>query len=249
MQFHIAATASTTGNLLRDLVNAELTGNTATMHVCYGVGQANGRQTLNAGCSRYGKTEQTRLLHEGLGLGALELFTTAMAAETAVLTAPLFARDPVHSRGRDIKIVLEPWQVRPLMQSGTGFFTKFVPSQREFRTWIYRNRHLGTYEKVLRRPTECRRIGRNYHNGFDFSWIEGDNVPQALKDISRRAIATLGLDFGAVDVIQAMDGRYVVLEVNSAPGVSNERRHVIQALAHRIVRWAANGCPARREEQ
>jgi hypothetical protein len=245
MNFHIARTASTTGNLLQTLVNAELTGNTNDMHVCYGVGQNEVRRVLNANCSRYSKLEQARILREGLGPGALEVFVTPEEAENAVRDDLLFARDFVHSRGRDIKVALEPWQIRPLLQSGSGFFTKHVPSTREFRVWIYRNRHLGTYEKCLRRPGNFKRLGRNYDNGFDFSGIKNNQVPEALKTIARTAVLTLGLDFGAVDILQATDGRYVVLEVNSAPGVSNERRKVIQALAHRIVRWAANDCPTR----
>lgn len=247
MDFHIAATAATTGNLLRDLVNTECTINTNTMHVCYGVGRA-GARTLNANCSRFNKLQQAQMLKEGLGLGALSVFVTPEEAENAVANNPLFARTLVHSRGRDIKIALEPWQIRPLIASGSQFFTAHVASRREFRVWTYRNRHLGTYEKVLRRPDACTRLGRNFANGFDFSGIESDNVPQALKDISRQAIAALQLDFGAVDILQGLDGRYVVLEVNSAPGVSNERRRVIQGLAHRIARWAVNGCPERGRE-
>lgn len=217
------------------------------MHVCYGVGVA-GERTLNANCSRYSKLEQSRLLQEGLGPGALQVFTTRQEAERAVVNQPLFARNLVHSRGRDIRLALEPWQIAPLIASGTGFFTGHIPSVREYRVWTYRNYHLGTYEKVLRRPEDVKRLGRNYDNGFDFSGVEGNEVPQGLKDISRRAIHLLGLDFGAVDILERATGEYVVLEVNSAPGVSNERRRVIQNLAHRIVRWAANGCPPRREE-
>lgn len=245
MHFHIARTASTTGNLLQTLVNEQLTGNTDGMHVCYGVGSSVGN-VLNANCSRYSKLQQAQLLQRGLGPGGLAVYVTPEEAEDAVRNGPLFARDLVHSRGRDIKIALEPWQIRPLVSVGSAFFTPHIASRREYRTWTYRNRHLGTYEKVLRRPEECKRLGRNYANGFDFSGIESDNVPQALKDISRNALRCLELDFGAVDVLEKLDGSFVVLEVNSAPGVSNERRKVIQALAHRIVRWAANGCPGRR---
>jgi hypothetical protein len=245
MHFHIARTASTTGNLLQTLVNEQLTGNTDGMHVCYGVGTS-GVNTLNNNCSRYSKLEQARMLQEGLGPGALTVYDTAEAAENGIRNSGvLFARDFVHSRGRDIRPILEPWQIRPLFERGNVFFTGFVPSTREFRVWTYRQRHLGTYEKLLRRPASCKKLGRNYDNGFDFSGIDNDEVPQGLKDISRSAIGALNLDFGAVDILQRPDGSYCVLEVNSAPGVSNERRKVIQALAHRIVRWAANGCPAR----
>lgn len=248
MNFHVAAASSVTGELLRNLVNPELPRNTETMHVCYGVGRA-GDRTLNGNCSALNKMQQAVALKEGLGLGALDIFTTVAEAENAVRRTPLFARSLVHSRGRDIKLALEPWQIRPLIASGSRFFTSHVPSQREFRVWTYRNRHLGTYEKILRRPEDCKRLGRNYDNGFDFSGIENPDVPEALKDISRRAIAALDLDFGAVDILQNTAGGYVVLEVNSAPGVSNERRRVIQALAHRIIRWAENGCPTRRNER
>jgi hypothetical protein len=244
MHFHVARTASTTGNMLQTMVNQQLQGNTDAMHVCYGVGVV-GANVLNRNCSRYSKLEQARILQRGLGPGALPVYETPEEAENVVQTQPLFARNVVHSRGRDIKIALEPWQIRPLMVGGTGFFTPHIPSQREFRVWTYRNRHLGTYEKVLRRPAACKRLGRNYDNGFDFSGVESVDVPQGLKDISRDAIRCLELDFGAVDILQKPDGGYVVLEVNSAPGVSNERRKVIQALSHRIVRWAANGCPER----
>lgn len=246
MHFHIARTASTTGNLLQTMVSEQLTGNTDGMHVCYGAGVV-GAQVLNGNCSRYSKLEQAKMLQEGLGPGALTIYDTAEAAENALRTRniPLFARDLVHSRGRDIKVVLEGWQVRPLLSAGAAFFTEHVPSEREYRVWAYRNRHLGTYEKVLRRLLDCKRLGRNYGNGFDFSGIENDQVPEALKQTARDGLRVLGLDFGAVDVIQRLDGSYCILEVNSAPGVSDERRKVIVGLAKRIVRWAANGCPAR----
>lgn len=254
MDFHIARTAATTGRTLQGLIAAELaeTGvaDPGGVHVCYGVGHRDGRFVLNGNCSAMNKLQQSQRLLEGLGPGRALAVTHLAEEAMAMLTAGsvLVARDLVHSRGRDIKMALEPWQITPLIQSGSAFFTKYEPSVREFRVWTYRNRHLGTYEKVLRRPVDYKRIGRNHANGFDFSGVESEMVPQALKDLSRDSLRALGLDFGAVDAIQTPDGRYVVLEVNSAPGVSDERRRVVVGLAHRIVRWMANGCPARANE-
>ncbi|CAN5950559.1 unnamed protein product [Sphagnum jensenii] len=233
--------------MLANLVRERLPQADHSIHICYGVGHS-GQHTLNANCSRYTKLEQARLLQEGLGPGALRVYDNADLAREGVTHTPLFARTLVHSRGRDIKVALEPWQIEPLMIAGSSFFTAHEPSVREFRTWTYRNRHLGTYEKVLRRPEDCKRLGRNFSNGFDFSGMVGDETPQAIKDLSRDALRVLGLDFGAVDILQRPDGSYCVLEVNSAPGVSNDRRRVIQALAHRIVRWVENGCPQRSED-
>lgn len=243
MRFGIAATSRVTGNILRTLVAEKAAEQGVRLAedavVCYGVGQR-GTRVLNGNCSAQNKLEQARALQEGLGPGALEVVTDVPSP-----FVPLLSRKIVHSRGRDIGVVLEPWQVAPRLASGADFFTKYVPSVREFRVWIYRKRHLGTYEKVLRRPEVFTRLGRNFANGFDFSKLDNDSVPQNLKDICIRAISVLDLDFGAVDLIQREDGSYCVLEVNTAPGVSDSHRAVIQQLAKRIVRWAANGYPER----
>lgn len=251
LNFRVARAAAVTGRTLEGLVREGLRENGITIptaEICYGAGYSGISPALNARCSAANKLEQAQILRRGLGLEALGVFTDRQEAEEYLRMEghqPLFARNLVHSKGRDIKIALEDWQIAGLMASGTAFFTPHVPSVREFRTWVYRKRHLGTYEKALRRPADCKRLGRNHDNGFDFSGIENENVPDRLKDVARRAVAVLNLDFGAVDILQRASGDYVVLEVNSAPGVSDERRRVIQGLAHRIVRWCANDCPAR----
>lgn len=251
MNFHVAKTASKTGVLLSQLVRAGLKEGKIVeppdVEICFGVGYNGNHKALNGNCSRYNKLVQAQMLQAALGNRSLEVFDAPSAIRHfAAGGHPLFARDTIHSRGRDIKIALEGWQVAPLIAGGTGFFTAHVPSIREFRTWGYRNYHLGTYEKALTRPKDCKKLGRNYANGFDFNGIENDDVPVGLKDVCRDALAALRLDFGAVDTLQRVDGTYVVLEVNSAPGVSHERRRVITGLAHRIIRWVANGCPDRR---
>ena len=183
-------------------------------------------------------------LRERMGENAIRI----MGAEEAVAYVrggPVLGRTTSHTQGRDITVCLEPWQVQERFTSGVAnFFTPYYPSDTEYRVWVYRRRHLGTYEKVLRRKEAFKKLGRNYHNGFDFSFRDSEGIPEALKETARNAIAALNLDFGAVDILKCGD-RYVVLEVNSAPGVSDERRNVINRLAHRIVRWAANGCPRR----
>jgi hypothetical protein len=253
MQFHIAKAAATTGNTLRALVLANLAAEgvnpNGNAEVCYGVGYRGNNPALNANCSQHSKLTQAKLLMEGLGLEGLPVLATEREAVYFLEHGdiPLLARNLVHSKGRDIKIAMEPWQVGPLLASGSGFFTPYVHSVREFRTWVYRKRHLGTYEKMLRRPADFKRIGRNHDNGFDFSGIENDDVPETIKAVARKAIKVLGLDFGAVDIIQKPTGALVVLEVNSAPGVSDERRKVIQSLAKRVSRWVLNGCPARED--
>jgi tetrahydromethanopterin:alpha-L-glutamate ligase len=74
---------------------------------------------------------------------------------------------------------------------------------------------------------------------------------QALVDLSLRAAACVGADYAGVDVIQAPDGRFLVLEVNSMPawnGLQSVTRtpitdHVVDAFL------AAALSPARRKGQ
>lgn len=44
---------------------------------------------------------------------------------------------------------------------------------------------------------------------------------ERIEELAKSAINTLGLDFGAVDIIMNQDGDVFVLEVNTAPGISN----------------------------
>lgn len=243
MQYQIARVAAHTGNLLRTLVEEEMRGQNIRDRnavVCYGAGYGGTLPALNAHCSQGNKLDQAHRLHAALQDNAIRPYSRDELRGFGPGWRFL-GRAAEHTKGRDIKLVLEAWQVAV---TKADFFTPYIPSRSEFRTWIYRNRHLGTYEKVLTRPEAYTKIGRNYANGFDFSYRE--EVPDALKNVCRRGIAALGLDFGAVDTLEDMDGNFIVLEVNSAPGVQNERRRVIQALAHRVVRWVANDCPGRR---
>lgn len=250
MDFRIAATSRPTGELLKTLVEEKARETGVVLKpdsvICYGAGYTGGNSALNGACSTHNKEVQTRLLWEGLGPGALRYLdaTTARLPGDGDRSAWL-SRKTTHSRGRDIGVVLEDWQFAARLAAGANFFTKYEPSVREFRVWMYRNRFLGAYEKVLARAAEFTKIGRNYGNGFNFDHMDADSVNPNLRALAASAIRTLGLDFGAVDVLQRPDGSYCVLEVNSAPGVAHERRAVINNLATRIVRWAANNYPAR----
>jgi hypothetical protein len=155
---------------------------------------------------------------------------------------PVLGRNVRHAKGKDIRLCLEAWQVEA-MRGISDFFVPYLPSSGEWRTWVYRRRHLGSYCKVLQDASAMRRVGRNHENGFRFERTELADTPEGLKDVSRRAVAALGLDFGAVDALQTPSGEFVVLEVNSAPGVQDERRVVMGKLAHRIVRWVQEGYP------
>lgn len=241
MEYRIAPAGRTTGLLLQQLVGP----NPANAVICYGSPYTGPLPALNANCGRLNKMQQAQRLVEGLGAQAiLDLNYEQALTWLESRQTPLLGRKLVHTQGRDIVPILERWQLEAV-RGTCDFFTPYVPSVGEYRTWVYRNRHLGSYKKVLAVPADYRRLGRNYKNGFRFERVENDDVPEAVKELSRRAVRSLDLDFGAVDLLHCSGDSFVVLEVNAAPGVADSRRAVINNLAHRIQRWAANGCPGR----
>jgi glutathione synthase/RimK-type ligase-like ATP-grasp enzyme len=76
-------------------------------------------------------------------------------------------------------------------------------------------------DKFERLPQAIRELSfwiRNHANGWIFGRHNVVSHPEAAR-ISVAAIGALGLDFGAVDV-RVRDSKAVVLEVNSAPGLT-----------------------------
>lgn len=61
---------------------------------------------------------------------------------------------------------------------------------------------------------------RNHANGFIYA-NQDIELPDVAKNMAIEAIQTLGLDFGAVDMIyNARQNKFYVLEINTAPGLS-----------------------------
>lgn len=142
-----------------------------------------------------------------------------------------------HTRGRDIKL-----------RTPQDFWVQYIPSDREFRVWMLRGKVLGVYEKIQVRPPERRhyrdllRRGvtiRSHHAGYAFNLVEA--VPEGLAEISKQALEALGLNFAALDVLHGLDGRWYVLEANTAPGVEGPGRVCLRKLASRIVTWQKRG--------
>lgn len=238
IDLRIAAGCGPTGRLLTQLIQqAGCAVRPGGNPVSWGVPMARG---LNRNASRLNKYDQ--LVHMN-NAGVRVPFSTTR--QVVPIDGVYFARKFRHKGGTDIMPVLQEEDFTARHLAGAEFFTKFIPSQREFRCWIYRRRHLGTYEKVLQYPERYRRIGRNYDNGFVFQLCREDSIPRGAVSAASAAVEAIGLDFGAVDVLLGKDGEFYVLEVNSAPGVEGESRQVIRALASKIARWDALGCPRR----
>lgn len=246
IQLHTAKGCRPTADILTGLLtkNGVKVGNPAKGHVCWGAG-SNAKPALNGACSNFNKLQQLQTLAKA-GVLVVPPFYKALLR---TMPYPVLARKLHHVGGRDIIYCRDEQRAKRALARGRAYFTRYILSITEFRVWVYRKRHLGTYEKVLAHPEwKHRMIGRNYKNGYAFQLVQTELLSAARTALAIQSVTALGLDFGAVDILVGRDKRDYVLEVNTAPGVEGEGRQVIQALALRIQKWEAAGYPERKAE-
>lgn len=118
-----------------------------------------------------------------------------------------------HSQGKDIVISGNRWAQR-------DFWTKYLPSISEWRFHILHSESFARGRKVWAgngpEPTAApiirsRRLG----------WHLAHNIepPKGARSLAKLAVAAVGYDLGAVDLIEVTRGKYIVLEVNSRPAI------------------------------
>jgi glutathione synthase/RimK-type ligase-like ATP-grasp enzyme len=118
------------------------------------------------------------------------------------------------TNGEGIEIV-KPGESLPNVQ----LYVKYQKKDKEFRVHVFNKKVIDITEKRRRSGFEGDRNAyvRNLANGWVF--CRGDVNPiDEVKTEAIKAVSALGLDFGAVDVIQ-YSGKAYILEVNTAPGL------------------------------
>lgn len=103
-------------------------------------------------------------------------------------------------------------------------YVRYIPKREEYRVHVICGRAVFVQQKRRRSDAEQdrdQRLIRNHDNGWVFA-VENVDPPTNVLGESIRAVAALGLSFGAVDVIVGRDdGEAYVLEVNTAPGIES----------------------------
>lgn len=234
-----ASRGSFAGKLLRQLLAERnlLAGDNPKAIVSYGLRVKTDLPCLNATAGLRNKYEELDTLRDA---GILVPFHSTDPEE---LTFPLLGRKFHHIHGNDIIPFLANDRYFQDRKGSCDFFSQYIPIRTEYRVWGYRRKHLATYEKVCKYPENLKRIGCSATNGFAFTFVK--EPPALLTEIGPAAIDALGLDFGAVDILQGTDGNFHVLEVNTAPGVEGPRV-CFTKLADKITRWAELGYPKRK---
>lgn len=248
VQIRVAACSKQSAGYLRDLLTeqgvAVVPREDADAVVCYGYGGVNGPRTLNGKAGTFDNLEQIKMLDDA-EVPIPPYYIPGEGARMDRMKFPLFARASLHREGKDIKPVFQAEEIPWRKAAGATFFTEFIPHTKEYRLWTFRNEVLATYVKVMRFPEKYVHFGNTHQNGFVTVFVDQEDVPKKLKDLAIQATKAVGLDFAGVDILHGKDGRYYVLEANSAPGANGPNAVGIKKLANRIKAWQVAGYPAR----
>lgn len=114
--------------------------------------------------------------------------------------------------GRDIVVQPGPTECE--------WYSRYIPNNREYRIHIVNGEVIRLQRKYLDHPEmRSNEYVCSHSNGYVFRRPEL-NLNQNRYDDAIAAVAALGLDFGAVDMIIDPEGKHYILEVNTAPGCS-----------------------------
>lgn len=102
-------------------------------------------------------------------------------------------------------------------------YTAYVKKQEEYRYHVFMGAVVDIQRKARKRDVADEAVNwqvRNLDGGFIFA-REGVVESPVASEEALKAVAALGLDFGAVDIMwNQRENKYFVLEVNTAPGLA-----------------------------
>ena len=128
-------------------------------------------------------------------------------------TYPFMGRATNHTQGRDINLIL---QERDDYLTDNDFYTEYIPTEHEYRVHVLDGEIVHVNQKLLQRDADNHPFIRNYETG----WVFGNQRDDVNLQPAINAVEALGLDFGGVDLVKGEDGQAYVLEVNTAPSLS-----------------------------
>lgn len=182
--------------------------------------------------SAVSKLKTLTILKEA-GIPALEATGEAIVAQQWIDEGPtkvVLARRDGLSGGRGIRKLMAETITSDIVQS-TDFYVRYFKKTHEYRVHVFNGTVIDIQQKRRRTNWEGTYdpMIRNFDNGWVFCHDNLRGTDQELATIrstAQQAVAALGLDFGAVDVLaRFQDGtlrKHVVCEINTAPGLEGQ---------------------------
>lgn len=240
VNLRLAGCASFTGRLLSealtnldiDLVNQDR----ADAILCYGLGieERTTKPVLNERAGHLNKYEEQEALRFHGVPAPITTRSLALARQAIEQGKKVLARQSRHRDAQDITFCST---LRELDAARADFYSVFMPSVAEWRVGIFKGDRLCVYYKHRNEERTLRtgEFSRPYSAGWRYETAETYN-PRIIS-IARDAVAAVKYDFGAVDILEGIDGTFRALEVNSAPGVAGPRSQWLVSLVRCVSTW------------
>lgn len=210
---------------------------------------------LNWGCSKPKPTARCRFLNKPenvhLAVNKLRAFTKLKEAEVAV---PEFTTDASVASGwlADGRKVIG----RKLLESHSGngitifkegdtipagfpLYVRYFRKKHEFRVHVFAGQVIDYVEKKAREGSTNSATFNKYIRSYNHGWVfcrDGVALPEKVQAEAIKAVAALGLDFGAVDIGMSERGKVAVFEVNCAPALEGTTVEKYKAALASYVR-------------
>lgn len=188
-----------------------------------------------------------------VGIPAPQLFLRA--SDVARSALPVIGRTSYHRKGQGFWFCKTPDQVRRAVDRGATHFLDFIPNTREYRVHTFvKARALGQEERTADDYVSIK-ISEKVWQGegapgpnepqknHEFGWTflgqqnRREEELDVVRHAAKEAIAALGMDFGAVDVMYRVRTKQpFVLEVNSTPSLADEQANTCDVYANRILK-------------
>lgn len=134
----------------------------------------------------------------------------------------IFARNHIRGRSGSGITVFRPGEPIP---GGAPLYVEYIKKDIEYRVHVVDGAVISIQQKKRRSDFDRnpdQQLIRSHGNGWVFCPINIDEVREDVKELALIAVASLGLTFGACDVvISSEDDRPYVLECNTAPGLTS----------------------------
>lgn len=119
-------------------------------------------------------------------------------------------------------------------------YVKYIRKEKEYRIHVFNGQIIDMIEKKRKRGFIDNTVYNKYIRSYEQGWVfsrENIEVGQAVKVMAIKAVTSLGLDFGAVDIVMDRNDKPIVLEVNTAPGVQGT---TLDKYKQAVQSWVRN---------
>lgn len=171
---------------------------------------------------------------------------------------PVVGRTDNHRAGSSFWLCNTPNDAQRAINEGATHFMEYIANAREFRVHIAFGKSIKLTEKLYPAPgpfgtewfsgNECPNASttRNHANGWKQMAPQPNAHRASLRTHAKAAVAALGLDFGAVDILMRQEPitherdipEFFVLEVNSAPALTDPNTDTLARYVSAFVNHA-----------